>query len=63
MENRVRKFRRDKEMSQEKLAELADVSRQTIVNIESKENYQPAYSIMLGIAAALDKKVEEIFLA
>lgn len=58
--NLVRKYRRWEELSQAQLAEMAGVSRQTIVNIE-KGNYSPSVHLALDICKALGKTVEEVF--
>lgn len=63
MENRVRKFRRELEMSQEELAKKADTSRQTIIAIEKGRTKDVSYNLVVKIANALGRPVEEVFLA
>lgn len=58
--NMVRKYRRWAELSQAALAERAQVSRQTIANIE-KGNYSPSVHLALSICRELGKTVEEVF--
>ncbi|MDU0812289.1 helix-turn-helix transcriptional regulator [Bacillus siamensis] len=61
MENRVMKFRKKHGYSQDKLAELLNVSRQTIISIE-KGKYNPSLPLALNIAKIFNTIVEEIFL-
>lgn len=53
------RFERD-EMSQQQLADLVSVSRQTIVAIE-RGNYSPSVKLALLLAEKLKTKVEELF--
>ncbi|WP_269774149.1 helix-turn-helix transcriptional regulator [Bacillus siamensis] len=61
MENRVMEFRKKHGYSQDKLAELLNVSRQTIISIE-KGKYNPSLPLALNIAKIFNTIVEEIFL-
>lgn len=61
MQNRVKEYREKNKMTQEQLAEKADVSRNTISSLETKTNANVTYEIMQKIAKALDKKVATIF--
>ncbi len=59
--NRVRELRFfADEMTQQRLAEIAGVTRQTIVAIE-KQSYSPSLELAFRIARAFDKKIEEVF--
>ena len=60
MKNTLHILRAERRLSQEDLAELADVSRQTINAIE-REKYDPSLPLALKIAKIFQKKVEEIF--
>ena len=61
MKNRLRKHRFERgEISQQHLAELVGVSRQTIVAIE-RGNYSPSVKLALQLAGALGVSVEQIF--
>ena len=60
MKNSVKKTRLDKKLTQEALAELLSVSRQTVISIESSR-YVPSTVLALKIAKFLGKSVEEIF--
>jgi len=61
MKNNVRFERLNKKITQENLAKIVNVSRQTINAIESNRII-PSTLLTLKIAKALDKKVEELFL-
>ncbi|MEK6552147.1 MAG: helix-turn-helix transcriptional regulator [Bacteroidota bacterium] len=60
MKNILHILRAERRLSQDDLAKLVDVSRQTINAIE-REKYDPSLSLALKIAKVFDKKVEEIF--
>ena len=50
----------EKGLSQQELAELAEVSRQTIGLIESG-NYNPTLNLCIKIARILDKTLNDLF--
>lgn len=58
--NKVKKLREKLGLSQEKLARLADVSTNTIINIESGKQTNPTISTIKKIAKALDVSVDEL---
>lgn len=59
--NNIRRLRFElDEMTQQELAEKADVTRQTIVAIEG-EKYSPSLELAFRIAAVFDKPLEEVF--
>jgi putative transcriptional regulator len=60
MINKVRTFRKDKGLTQEELAQILNVSRQTIISIESKR-YIPSTLLALKIANCFKLNVEELF--
>lgn len=60
MKNILHILRAEKRYSQDDLAKLVDVSRQTINAIE-REKYDPSLPLALKIAKVFNKKVEEIF--
>jgi putative transcriptional regulator len=61
MKTNLRRFRFERgELSQQRLAELVSVSRQTIVSIE-KGDYAPSVKLALRLAEALETTVEELF--
>jgi transcriptional regulator with XRE-family HTH domain len=58
--NKVKKLRERLGLSQEKLARLADVSNNTIINIESGKQTNPTISTIKKIAKALNVSVDEL---
>jgi len=56
----VKKHRENKELSQEKLARLANVSNNTIVNIEAGKQNNPTIETLKRIARALDIDISEL---
>lgn len=60
MKNILPLLRAEKKISQEDLAKLLNVSRQTINAIE-REKYDPSLPLALKIVKVFNKKVEEVF--
>ena len=61
IENAVRKLRfNNNEMTQQELADLVGISRQTVVAIE-KYKYTPSLELAFKIALAFSKKIQEVF--
>lgn len=60
MKNTVKVQRAIKDLTQEELAKIIGVSRQTINSIE-KNRYVPSTILALKIAKVFDKNVNEIF--
>ncbi len=60
MKNILKNERIKKELTQVQLAELVNVSRQTIISIESGR-YIPSVLLAIKIAKALDTNVEDLF--
>lgn len=58
--NRLRVARAERDLSQTQLAEAVEVSRQTISSIETGQ-YCPSALLAFRLAAALDKRVDELF--
>jgi putative transcriptional regulator len=61
IENRVRECRKELNLTQENLAELLGISRQTIIAIENKK-YNPSLELALKIGKLYKKPVEDIFI-
>lgn len=61
MKTTLRKFRFERgELSQQQLADMVSVSRQTIISIE-KGDYSPSVKLALLLAKKLDTTVEKLF--
>lgn len=56
----IRKLRKKKELSQEKLARLADISTATLVKIEAGTAKEPTITTVSKIAVALDISIDEL---
>jgi putative transcriptional regulator len=60
LENHVEELRRERAITQEELAEILDVSRQTISSLENGR-YNPSIILAFKIARYFDLSIEEIF--
>ena len=61
IENSVRKLRfNNNEMTQQELADLVGVSRQTVVAIE-KYKYTPSLELAFKISIVFNKEIQEVF--
>ena len=59
--NNIRRLRFDhNEMTQQKLADLAGVTRQTIIAVEQGK-YTPSLTLAFKISAAFNRKIEDVF--
>ena len=62
MKTTLRRFRFDRgELSQQQLAEMVSVSRNTIISIE-RGDYSPSVKLALLLAKALETTVDELFI-
>ena len=57
---RLKAARAGKDLSQQALADLVGVSRQTIAAVE-KGDYNPTINLGIKICKALDKSLDELF--
>ncbi len=57
---KMKSARAAKDLSQQQLADLCHVSRQTINSIEKGE-YNPTINLCIAICKALDKTLDELF--
>ena len=57
---RLKSARAAKDLSQQQLAELVKVSRQTVSAVE-KGDYNPTINLCIAICKALDKTLDELF--
>ena len=60
LKNNLKKARTERKLSQNQLAELVGVSRNTISSIETGQ-FNPTAKLALVLCIALDKKFEELF--
>lgn len=60
LKNHLKEIRSEKKFSQNALAELVGVSRNTISSIETGQ-FCPTAKLALILCIALDKKFEEVF--
>ncbi|WP_313757408.1 helix-turn-helix transcriptional regulator [Tissierella sp.] len=60
LKNKLKVARAEKNLSQQELAELVGVSRNTISSIETGQ-FNPTAKLALILCIALDKKFEELF--
>lgn len=58
---KLKEIREEKRMTQEELAERSDVSRATIVAIETGKTTDVKMSTLQKLASAMDTTVQEIF--
>ena len=61
IENSVRECRKELNLTQENLAKLLGISRQTIYAIENKK-YNPSLELALKLGRLFNKPVEDIFI-
>lgn len=61
MKNNIEKLRKEKNITQEELANILEVSRQTINAIEN-EKYSPSLELAFKISKFFNKKIENIFI-
>ena len=60
LQNRLKEIRLERDFTQETLAKLVGVTRQTIIAIE-KEKFVPSVKLALELANALNKPLGSIF--
>ncbi|WP_341675356.1 helix-turn-helix transcriptional regulator [Niveibacterium sp. SC-1] len=60
MENQLKALRQARGLTQQQLAEALEVSRQTVISIESGR-YDPSLPLAFRIARFLGLKIEDIF--
>ena len=60
LRNRLKEIRKEQRLSQDELAKMVGVSRNTISSIETGQ-FSPTAKLALIICIALDKKFEDIF--
>jgi putative transcriptional regulator len=60
LKNRLKEYRKELNLSQDELAKMVGVSRNTISSIETGQ-FCPTAKLALVICIALDKKFEDVF--
>ena len=60
MKNRIRELRKKNTMTQEDLSRLVNVSRQSIIAIESGK-YNPSLELAYNISKVFNSTIEEVF--
>ncbi len=60
MKNRVRELRKSRSITQQELATLLEVSRQTVNAIEN-ERYDPSLSLAFELALVFETSIEHLF--
>lgn len=61
MKTRIKEFRARHNMTQEQLAKLAGVRRETIVFLE-KGKYNPSLQLAYNVAKALETTIDKLFI-
>jgi putative transcriptional regulator len=61
LKNNIKNLRAKHDLTQDKLAELLNVSRQTIISLE-KERYNPSIILAFELARIFNCRIEEIFI-
>ena len=61
MKNRMKEYRARLGLTQEKLAEIVGVRRETIIYLE-KGKYNPSLKLAYTIARALEASIEDVFI-
>ena len=60
LKNRLKEYRKELDLSQDELAKMVGVSRNTISSIETGQ-FCPTAKLALVICIALEKKFEDVF--
>ena len=61
MKNKLEEFRNLNHWTQQELADMVDVSRQTIISLEGGR-YNPSILLAFRLARLFDVKIEDLFL-
>lgn len=62
MKNNIKELRKNKKLSQQKLADLCNVTRQTVNAIEN-DKYDPTLQLAFDLSKYLDTTVDELFIS
>ena len=58
--NNIKRLRKAKNLSQERLARLADVANNTVIKMESGENINPTLETLQKVADALGVSIDNL---
>lgn len=58
---KLKRYRQLKELTQEQLADIVGVRRETIMRLEAGK-YNPSLKLAMDISKAVDTSIEEIFI-
>ena len=61
MKNRITELRKEKKLTQQDLANLLGVTRQTIISLENGR-YNPSITLAFKLARTFDMQIEDIFI-
>jgi len=61
LQNRIQKLRKERKLTQSELAEKLEVTRQTIISLESGR-YNASLILAYKIARLFDLKIEDVFI-
>jgi len=61
MKNRISELRKARSMTQQDLADLLGVTRQTIISLEGGR-YNPSITLAFKLAQAFDLHIEDVFI-
>lgn len=61
LKNRIKSLRGTHDLTQDELAEMLEVSRQTIISLE-KERYNPSITLAFKLARIFNCQIEDIFI-
>jgi len=56
----IKKYRRKKNITQDKLSKIADITYNTIIKIESGATYNPRVGTLKQISDALDVSIDDL---
>lgn len=62
MKNNIKELRTNKKLSQQKLADLCNVTRQTVNAIEN-DKYDPTLQLAFSLSKYLETTVDELFIS
>ncbi len=61
MKTKIQQLRKERGLSQEALAKILGITRQTVISLE-KERYVASLELAFKIANFFDKSIEEVFI-